>query len=181
MVAIIGCDPGLDGALALIVDEKLIAIMDMPTLELDGKRRLTFDKRGMPVEKVSINRNVDPFGVRRVFYNWKEQVDGGTATLVIEKAWSRKGQAAPSMDKLLYGAGLVAGVAVGLGFQLKLVAPASWKASVGVSADKQTSLDLAKILVKDNQQWRGVFRRKQDNGRAEAFLIGLWGHRSLLK
>ncbi len=176
---IIGCDPGVTGALALISEGKLIAWADMPVTELPGKRKLTYDQQGMPVESVGVNRVIDPFGVCRVMLKWKEMARGKAVTLVIEKMWSRAGQASASNDKLLYGAGLVSGVAVGLGFRLEQVAPATWKARLGVKADKTTSLDLIREIVKDDPSQLAVFKRKKDNGRAEAALIGIWGWRNI--
>ena len=176
-IGIIGVDPGMAGALCLLIDGKLSAIFDMPILDLPGKKKLTYDKNGLPVEKVGKNHAVDPFGVKRVLNNWKDHVDG-PITLVIEKMWSRPGQSSLSMDKLLFGAGLVEGIAIGIGFGVCKVAPSSWKASMGVTADKKTALALARKLAQgedDSAKWYRMFSRARDDGRAEAYLLAKYG------
>lgn len=178
MLAIVGCDPGVTGGLSLIIHGKLTAIFDMPVVEEAGKKKLDYNEDGTPVEKIGVSHSVDPYGVKRILTNWRDMafVKDLPVRLVIEKMWSRKGQASTSNDKLIYGAGLVTGIALGLGFDVKTVAPATWKSKMKVTADKGTSLQLARQVVQGQHEWVGVFRRKKDNGRAEAFLIGLWGH-----
>jgi crossover junction endodeoxyribonuclease RuvC len=178
-IGIIGTDPGVSGALCLLLEGKLVAIFDMPTIETPGKKKLTFDKDGMPVEKIGKKHDIDPQGLRRVMANWRDHAKS-SLTLYSEKMWSRPGQSVTSMDKLMFGSGLVIGVAVGLGFQVKLIAPATWKAQLGVSANKKSSLDLARDLAQDepdNSKWTKMFTRVKDNGRAEAYLIAKYGNK----
>lgn len=180
-IGIVGVDPGISGALCLILNGSLCAVYDMPTNELPGKKKLAFDADGMPVERVGKKHEIDPFGVRRVMANWRDHAKAQLC-LYSEKMWSRPGQSSQSMDLLMYGHGLVVGIAVGLGFDIRLIAPATWKAKLGVSANKQSSLDLARELAQDepdSAKWRLMFARKKDNGRAEAYLISKFGNKEL--
>ena len=38
MASVIGIDPGLTGAMALLTDENLVALIDLPTWDMDGKK-----------------------------------------------------------------------------------------------------------------------------------------------
>ena len=99
-------------------------------------------------------------------------------TFVIEKMWGRAGQDVVSTSNLMYGAGLVTGVAIGLNFGVERIAPATWKSKLGVSADKKSSLDLARELAQsepDEVKWTKMFARKMDNNRAESYLIAKFG------
>jgi hypothetical protein len=181
--AVIGSDPGMSGAFALILGGQLSAIYDMPTLELPGKKSLSYNKEGQPVEKIGKKHKIDMHGVRRVFANWRDYAKV-PLVLVAEEMWSRSGQDVTRMDRLLYGSGLVVGIAVGLNFGIKQIAPATWKAQMGVSASKKTSLDKAKELAQDepdSAKWAKMFSRKLDNGRAEAYLIARWGYKEINK
>ena len=176
-IAIIGVDPGVSGALCLVVNSKLCAIFDMPVLELPGKKKLVFDKLGNPIEKIGVKHEIDPHGVRRVMANWRDYVKA-PCTFVIEKMWGRAGQDVVSTSNLMYGAGLVTGVAIGLNFGVERIAPATWKSKLGVSADKKSSLDLARELAQsepDEAKWTKMFARKMDNNRAESYLIAKFG------
>jgi len=68
------------------------------------------------------------------------------------------------------------GVALSLADRLlcptHLVTPQIWKKSMGLTADKRTSLKMAREL------WPNApLNRQKDNGRAEALLIAEWARR----
>ena len=71
-----------------------------------------------------------------------------------------------------YSAGLIEGVAAGLGISVEIVGAAVWKKRAGVPADKGAVRQMAARL------WPGAaasFARVKDDGRADAALLGAWG------
>jgi len=175
---IIGVDPGFKGALALLgADGSLIAVEDMPIISAPGKHKLGFNAKGDPEERVSVVNELDNLAVRALLAGWQESADGNIC-LIGEKVWARPSDGKSSAGKLLYGAGIAYGIAIGLGVAVTLVSPQTWKTSMHVSADKDTSIDKARALFPDMV---ARFKRKMDDGREEAALIGWWGWRQRLR
>lgn len=172
MRAIVGVDPGLDGALALVVDGYLLAVKDMPTWEKAGKTKLAFDADGLPSEKRGVIRMMDVVAVRGLLATWTEAWN--IEAVVMERAQVRPEQGASSGAKSMFAAGEVSGVVVGMGLRREFVAAGKWKSDMGVTADKATSLKRIVELEPGMASW---FKRKKDDGRAEAALIALWGWR----
>ena len=91
-------------------------------------------------------------------------------------AWVEQTQAFPGQGRTSahdYGreAGAVLGALGALSVPVHMVHPSVWKKAVGLNRQKATSIDLAAGL------WPGTdwFRRKKDDGRAEAALIARYG------
>lgn len=64
------------------------------------------------------------------------------------------------------------------GCRVCLVQPALWKAAMGLTSDKSLSRQRAITLFPDAAS---LFRRKKDDGRAEAALLAVYGERFLVK
>jgi crossover junction endodeoxyribonuclease RuvC len=147
---ILGIDPGAGGAVALVAGPaKLLGTYDMPTvLSKAGKRR---------VEPEQLARLVESLG----------PIDGAVIELV--GPMPRDGSA----GSFWFGksAGVAEGVIAGMGIPCRLVAPQVWKRRLDVPANKDGARARASVLFGSDQWWR----RKKDDGRAEAALIGLWG------
>jgi hypothetical protein len=158
-VKIAGVDPGGAGALALLDGTILAAVADMPVFTVTrgkgSKREL--DVHGL----VEILRTWAPD------YVWFEQVGG------------MEGDAPSSA----FNFGRIAGAAEALvkasGARFDFVAPHVWKREMGlIGKNKDDSRVMATNL------WpaaAGEFRRKMDDGRAEAALIAEYGRRQLVK
>ncbi|HKS70363.1 MAG TPA: hypothetical protein VJQ45_08080, partial [Ktedonobacterales bacterium] len=70
-----------------------------------------------------------------------------------------------------YGAGLIEGVAAGLGLPVEIIRASVWKRRADVSADKGAARERAMRL------WPGAeqkFARVRDDGRAESALLAHW-------
>ena len=178
-VVIIGCDPGLDGALALIVKGEFILVEDMPVFDKGGKVRLDFDTEGNPVERRGVDRDIDLDALCTLLRKWKDATRALSSNkpplFVVERVWWRPDQGGVTQAKMIRAAALAEGVAAGIGMGVSVIAPSSWKAAMGVSASKGTSLDLARSLIGTNDPKKlDRFKRKKDDGRAEAYLIGMW-------
>jgi crossover junction endodeoxyribonuclease RuvC len=155
---IVGVDPGLTGAIALVGGERgrsLIEVMDMPTRRAGKAKSLELDVDALQYA----------LGVARV----------RSRVLVLERQSAAPGQGVSSVFALGEQYGILRGMALALGFRVELVNPAVWKAAMRLGADKERSRQAAM------KAWPGdevFFGRVKDHGRAEAALLALWGHRT---
>ena len=146
---IIGIDPGLSGAIAWVSEDgHLIRVADMPTVEVNGKKKVS------PQMLVSM----------------LEEHDDLIRLAAIEEVAAMPGQGVSSMFNFGYSAGILAGVCAGLGIPTVFYRPAVWKRQAGVPADKGAARQMAQRL------WPGsrAFDRVKDHGRAEAALLARW-------
>lgn len=70
--------------------------------------------------------------------------------------------------------GVIEGVLGGLKVPVTLVVPRRWQAVMGVRGKDNTRAQAANLLPDQ----RELFARKKDDGRADAALIALYGHRA---
>lgn len=156
---IVGCDPGISGAIALLHDDGSFAdVIDMPVIELkvNGKKR---------------NRIVAA-SIARAVLNWQRT---GPLHGIIEAVGPMPRDGSSQAFGMGKAAGILEGVLVALDVPISLVTPAVWKRAMGLSADK----GLARMRA--SQTWpthADKFKRVKDDGRAEAALIALYGLRS---
>ncbi|HEY0834654.1 MAG TPA: hypothetical protein VGE72_12165 [Azospirillum sp.] len=156
---ILGVDPGLSGALALVSDAGLECVEDVPTLEL---------RRGGKTKR-------EPDLVRL------GAMVGGWAALGIDAAYVEQvnampGQGVSSMFAFGKVYGGILGVLAAHCIPTHLVVPGTWKKAVGIKQGAGKDASRAKAL----QLWPAhgaLFARVRDDGRAEASLIGLYGVR----
>ena len=150
---ILGIDPGLSGALALLSGDG-IEVFDVPTLKARA--------RGREVNWPEVARWVDAAG----------HIDHA----VIEEVGSRPGQGVSSMFKFGYVAGGLRGIVSAHFIPVTLVTPQQWKREMAVPKEKDGARARASELLPSHCH---LFVRVKDHGRAEAALIALWGRRSL--
>ena len=144
---ILGIDPGQSGALAWVCEGALIEVLDMPTIEVRGKRKIN---AGALVNIV--NKRVPKM-------------------VVIEAVHAMPKQGVSSSFNFGYGAGLLEGICAALNYPIDLIPPATWKRGAGLPADKGACRQLAA------RYWPGaahMFSRVKDDGRAEAALMARW-------
>ena len=156
-VHIVGVDPGLSGALAVLTpDGTLQALYDVPTLTLRTSRgrRQEYDVPGL-------------VGLLAPYT--------GTQThVVIEEAQAMPGQGTRSMFQTGLGMGIWLGVLAALQLPYRRVRPQIWKKAFGLGKDKEAS------RLKAMQLYPGAdLRRKKDHGRAEALLLAFYGQRHI--
>lgn len=148
---ILGIDPGIHGALALIDDGDLVALWDMPIVVSPKNKR----------QKVDGAQLASWLGKRHIDHAWLEQV-GASASRAGSFAFGRS-------------VGIVEGVLETLGIPVTRVAPQTWKPAMGCAgSDKSVSRAKAAELLPG---YAKLFARVKDDGRAEAALIGLYGVR----
>lgn len=149
---ILGVDPGGSGALALLTPEEL-RISDMPVFLV---------KRGK-----SAKPEIDVHALLALLDEWKPHV------CYFEQVGGIPGQSASAA----FNFGRIAGsceAIVKTYARFVFVTPATWKKAMGVSGDKDDSRAKATNLFPARA---ADFRRKKDDGRAEAALLAEYGRR----
>lgn len=161
---ILAADPGLDGALAVLVDGQLVEIADMPTLtiQVGGRDR----------------RRIDAFTLHGIIRSLLTSHLGPVDHLyvVIEEVGPRPKEGPVQSFAFGRGFGVLEGVIIGMGLPIRYVQPAAWSRALrlkkGKDANRQRALELF-------PEFRAEFARVKDDGRADAALVGHWAHAEL--
>lgn len=165
---VVGIDPGLTGACAVLDHNGLRAVFDLPTVELPGSG--------------SVRRRVHgPSLAQELRRHWPADA---AAVAVIEelsagglraRPGETMGSSAQTVGSQYRTRGTVECVLEMLRLQVSVVSPMKWKNFYGLLGgdDKQRkakSLDMARRLYPDC----AAIARVKDHNRAEAILIGHW-------
>tara|TARA_R110000851_G_scaffold141993_1_gene280303 strand:+ start:1987 stop:2448 length:462 start_codon:yes stop_codon:yes gene_type:complete len=97
-----------------------------------------------------------------------------SVTFVIEGVHAMPAQGVSSSFAFGRATGAIEAWAMSYGQPVEWVSPAKWKKAMGLSSDKQASLDACKLHFGANKLWDV----KANDGIAEAALIALWWQRS---
>jgi hypothetical protein len=170
MWCIVGCDPDVGGALAVITGDDVgnvetVRIFDCPTkpVDVNGKARTRVCVDGM----VELVRELD--------------LPAGTIVL-LEVGGGRSLYASQSCFVQGAASGQWLGVLVSHDLDVRLVAASTWKwalklARRGEVREKNASRELAKrLFANERNQVAAALKRVKDHGRAEALLIAAHGH-----
>lgn len=148
----IGIDPGLTGAIAVLKEERLEQVYDMPSFQ-DGKARMVNAAEVAKILKLYIPLN-----------NW-------VTTVFLERVSARPGQGVSSCFNFGCGYGIIQGVVATIGFPIVLVTPQSWKKRANlIHSEKDQARTMAQRLYPQAE-----LGRKSDIGRADALLIARFG------
>lgn len=152
---ILGVDPGLSGAFALLCPGDVLQVFDMPTTE-----RIVNRKR---------KRQIDAYAIM----GWLELNGYRIIKAVIEKVGSMPGQGVTSSFNFGYTAGSIDACCAAAGLKVEHVYPQVWKRHYGLLGQPKDASRAAasKLLPKAAYLWP----RKKDDGRAEAALLALYG------
>lgn len=150
---VLGIDPGLSGALALlsVSDRKIHAIWDMPVK----------------------NGQVDPAGVA-VVVDLAKWMSNDSLVAAVELVSSMPRQT--GAFNFGRSAGVVHGVLGAISVPMELVSPAVWKGATGLRKIMGETQDQVKTRARElaTKLWPEMaaqFKRVKDDGRAEACLI----------
>lgn len=147
---ICGIDPGVAGAIALLEDDRLLQVLDMPTFQMKTKRTINAD------------------GISTTLRDWQPD------HVFLELVGSRPGEGHVGAFSFGEGVGVLRGVVAALQLPITRVTPAQWKQALKVPAAKDGARARAtQLFPRAAAQWSRV----KDDGRAEAAMIGLWGWR----
>ena len=156
MRLIIGVDPGVHGALAVMGSEgQIVCMIDMPVVEIKVGKSM----------KLRVSPELLAYEMARY---------SGTADCWLEQVTAMPGQGVSSMFSFGESFGIVKGVMAGRGINLNLVTPAKWKKAMNLNAGKDGSRAMAIQMWPERAD---LFKRVKDDGRAEAALIAEFGRR----
>jgi crossover junction endodeoxyribonuclease RuvC len=148
---VMSIDPGLSGALAVFDGHDLIAVVDMPTHELDrnGKAK----------------RQIAAADLAGIFCQHDPR------HIIVEKVSAMPGQGVTSMFSFGRSLGIIEGIIAAYNIPVTYVTPGVWTKGIGRGAGKDASRARACELYPSHQK---SFARVKDDGRADAVLIGAW-------
>lgn len=161
---VIGIDPGFSGAICRISKFGGVELIDMPLTEPSKLNRWNGGSQ---------KRSIDGTAIIQWLKGHHPEL------IVIEKVHSMPEQGVASTFAFGEGYGLIQGILIGLEAPKTIkVPPSVWKASMGVTWEKRTSIEMAKRLVNESVSGRHFTLKKHD-GRAEALLLAFFGAKSL--
>ena len=156
---IIGVDPGGSGALALLNGPDLEAVADMPVFAVT---------RGN-----GIKRELDVYGLVDLLASWNPNV------VFFEKVGGQTGESASAAFNFGRITGAAEAVCKTLEVRFEDVAPHVWKKHMRLTGKAK---DDARLLATNRwQSHAAAFRRKMDDGRAEAALLADYGRQMLMR
>ena len=146
---VLGIDPGLSGALALLDSEmNSLTIWDMPVVEVVRNR----------VKK----REVNAAGVADII------AGHGIEHCYMERVGAMPGQGVTSVFSFGRSTGILEGVLAAYEIPVTIITPQAWQKAAGVRDGKDASRLRAAQLF---PVYSAMFGRKKDDGRADAALI----------
>ena len=165
---IIGIDPGKNGYIAVLQDGKYEFAFIMPTLPVSKKTtKRDFDVKDMTSSLVAIQ-------------SYNPSID----LVVIEKQQARPApEGRGSIFSTGRGFGLLEGIVAALGYPYIIVHPKTWQKVMhaGVQGDntKTRSILAAGRLFPDVDMRKTERCKKAHDGKAEALLLAMYGHKYL--
>lgn len=163
MTIIIGCDPGLTGALTFLsAGGELLSVEDLPTCPIPTAGPKARVKRKLDARALrEILRRGVPADERAIFAMEDMQLLGGSSV--------------QTMGALAHTRGVLEAVAILCDMRMEYVTPQRWKRFYGLGADKAQCLDAARRLYP-----HAPLARAKDHNRAESVLIARWAQRNLV-
>ena len=158
---IIGIDPGLSGAIAILDDKKVLSIFEMPVMA-EGKK----NKRQLnSAQLVNIIRE-----------NIKKNEE---AVVVVEQVNAMPGQGVTSMFNFGQTFGAIKGVCAALNLSIFFVRPSKWKKHFElINASKDSSRTK---VIEMYPSISGQLTKKKDVNKTDAILIARFYYETKLK
>jgi crossover junction endodeoxyribonuclease RuvC len=152
---VLGIDPGLTGAIAVVGEEMCWAVVDLPVSErTSGKGKQV----NAALFADMVEELMPRYGPRHAY---------------LEQVGARPGQGVTSMFTFGRSLGVIEGVLGALQFKVYYVTPARWKRHHGlVHKDKDACRTMA---MQRYPEARELLQRKKDVGRADAIMIAAYG------
>jgi len=152
MCLIFGIDPGLTGALGVLINGAFLGVEDMPTVV-----------KGVG----SVKREVAPAGLKTIIKGYLQP--GESVVCVLERVNAMPGQGVSSVFSLGDSFGCARSVIATAGFETYYVSPVTWKKYFKLPSDKEFSRALAVKMFPE-----APLHLKKHDGRAEALLMARW-------
>lgn len=149
---VIGVDPGLGGAIALLRGDHL-DLWDMPVIQDGTKKRVDHAQLAITLDLIA---------------KW----GGQGITAYVERVGTRPKEGSASAFSFGRSTGVILGALAAHFIPITEVTPGVWKRATGTPADKDGARLRASALM---PQHAGDWPLKKHDGRAEAALIALYG------
>ena len=148
---IIGIDPGLSGAIAVLEDNKIKEIFDMPVMA-DGKKNKRQLNSALLVKLIKDNiKDIDE------------------TVMIVEQVNAMPGQGVTSMFNFGQTFGAIKGICAALGLPIYFVRPAKWKKHFElINASKDASRTKA---IEMYPNFSEKLSKKKDVNKSDAILI----------
>ena len=158
---ILGIDPGLSGAIAILDNKKVLCIFDMPVMA-DGKK----NKRQLnSAQLVNIIR--------------ENTIDNEEIAVVVEQVNAMPGQGVTSMFNFGQTFGAIKGVCAALGLPIFFVRPSKWKKYFElINSSKDSSRTK---VIEMYPSLSSQLSKKKDVNKSDAILIARYYYDTRLK
>ena len=153
---ILGVDLGLNGAMAFLLDGRLVNAEDLPLVDV---------RHGAKTRK-----ELSPALFHDRLLDSEIRIDHA----ILEDV-NAFGMGRTSAYRFGVNVGTIVGVLTACGIRIKTVTPAKWKKAMGLGADKKLSRAMAIKTWPDQSHY---FARVRDDGRAEAALLAEYARRN---
>ena len=158
---IIGIDPGLSGAIAVLEDSKVKEIFDMPVMP-DGKKNKRQLNSALLVKLIKDNIK-----------------DFENTVMVVEQVNAMPGQGVTSMFNFGQTFGAIKGICAALGLPIFFVRPAKWKKHFElINSSKDASRTKAIEMYPSNSE---QLSKKKDVNKSDAILIARYYNETRFK
>jgi crossover junction endodeoxyribonuclease RuvC len=148
---IIGIDPGLSGAIAILEDNKIKELFDMPVMP-DGKKNKRQLNNALLVKLIKDN-----------IKNLEDTV------MVVEQVNAMPGQGVTSMFNFGQTFGAIKGICAALGLPIFFVRPAKWKKHFELINSSKDSSRTKSIVIDPSISEK--LSKKKDVNKSDAILI----------
>ena len=153
---IIGIDPGLSGGIAVLENNKVLNIFDMPVMSEGKKNKRQLNSAQLVV---LIKENIRPH----------EEV-----VVVVEQVNAMPGQGVTSMFNFGQSFGILKGICSAMQLPMYFVRPAKWKKYFGlIKSEKDASRTRA---IEMFPYFSSELSKKKDSNKADAILIASFYH-----
>jgi len=151
---IIGIDPGINGAISVIENKKILEVYDTPTM-IDGKKN---------------KRQINSAQVTNII---KERLNNDNkVVVVVEQVNAMPGQGVTSMFNFGQSFGVIKGICAALSLPIYFVRPSKWKKHFNLI---KTNKDASRTkVIEVYPEISSKLHRKKDSNRADAILIALY-------
>jgi len=156
---VLAFDPGIHGAYALVDDDGLAAVFDLPVLKVGAT-------------KTTARADLDPATLTMSLNQLRHRVDH----CFIERVAARPGQGVTSMFRFGYAAGTIHGVVAALGIPYTFVTPQTWQRALRVPSSDDAARQRAQQLYPGQA---ANLANKAHAHRADALLIAHHGLNTL--
>ena len=155
---IIGIDPGLSGAIAILENNKVLKVFEMPTMA-EGKKNKRQVNGSQIFNEIS----------KRIHKDSNQDI-----RVVIEQVSAMPGQGVTSMFNFGQSFGTLKGICSAMQLPMYFIRPAKWKKYFGlINSEKDASRTKA---IEIFPYFSSELSKKKDSNKADAILIASFYH-----